>query len=1234
MSQSKKRVNPATAVVGMAVAAGLASEASAADRANAPADHTSANSIEGVVKARLLADGSAELTFTDGRVERISASDVMVDGGEIFVSHEAAADAVAAGEAAAAGSGIGHSALLIAGGVIAGGVGIAAAAGAFGGDDEPENTAPVFTSGVAASVAENSVATGYTATAADADGDAVTFAIAGGADASRFVINATTGQLSFVAAPNFEAPSDANGDNRFDVTISASDGEATVLQTVTITVTNVNDVAPQITSAAAFTAAENRTTAFTATAVDPEGDAITFSISGADAARFAINAQTGVVTFIAAPDFETPADAGANNVFDIIVTASDGVNSTTQAVSITVANAANIAGDADANAIVGSAAVEEIDGGAGDDVILSLGGSDTLTGGAGDDRFAYEGDRFEGVDVSAAGRQVVGNEDFITDFDFANDRYTLNGADFGVTGPVNFVSLDANAAGATIPAGANVIVLRNSDDDANPATAFNAGSAANQIANLVTTDGAGFFIYFNSALNVNRLVFSSNLNDPTADLRIIARQSDLTGQAAIDALASFTASNFEIVADIVPGTANAESLTGGAGVDVIAADAGDDTIVGGGAGDLITTGAGADRIVTRGPAFDGADVSAAGRQVIGNEDFIADFSFASDRFVLNALDFNVTGALSFQALDANAVGAAINPGANVIVLLNSDNDANAATAFNAGTAATQIANLVTQDGAGFFVYFNSSLNVNRLVYSTNLNDAAADLKIVGRLTDLTGQAAIDALASFTAANFEFEGSTITGTAGSDALQGAGGVDTISGDAGDDLILGRGAGDAVATGSGRDFIVFSGPAFDGANVSAAGRRVIGNEDFVSDFNFASDRYVLSAADFGVNDPVVFAALDANAAGATIAAGANVIVLLNSDNDANAATAFNAGTAATQIANLVTQDGAGFFIYFNSSLNVNRLVYSTNLNDAAADLKILSRQTDLTGQAAIDALDDFTAANFQIADAIVIADAAGGSLAGGAGSDLLFGGAGADQIDGAGASDTLQTGAGADRILFQGDPFDGADVSAAGRQVIGNEDFVQDFDFLNDAYTLDSADFGVTGGVSFQAVDANAVGAAINPGANVIVLLNSDNDANPATAFNAGTAATQIANLVTQDGAGFFVYFNSSLNVNRLVYSTNLNDATADLKILSRHTDLTGQAAIDALDDFTAANFLFQDLSAATSKTSNAVAFTDLSSEDATVTTSSAVSPTTIDAASIDVLFEQPIIVPVFDFANAA
>lgn len=200
------------------------------------------------------------------------------------------------------------------------------------------NYVPVFTSGATASVDENATGVAYDADATDADSAAPTYAITGGADAALFSINSVTGEVSFDSAPDFEAPADANGDNDYVIEITASSGGDDTVQTVTITVDNLNDNNPIFTSGTSTNFAENGTgTAYTATATDGDGTSPSFAITGgADASLFAINTITGQVTFIAPPDYETPGDSGGDNVYDIDITASDGLNTATQSVSITV----------------------------------------------------------------------------------------------------------------------------------------------------------------------------------------------------------------------------------------------------------------------------------------------------------------------------------------------------------------------------------------------------------------------------------------------------------------------------------------------------------------------------------------------------------------------------------------------------------------------------------------------------------------------------------------------------------------------------------------------------------------------------------------------------------------------------------------------------------------------------------------------------------------------------------
>jgi hypothetical protein len=185
-----------------------------------------------------------------------------------------------------------------------------------------------------------------TVTATDADNDPLAYSISGGADASAFTIDASTGVLTFVSAPDFENPTDAGANNVYDVSVDASDGSLAATQAIAVTVTDVaegGNQAPVITSdgggaTATKSVAENQTAVTDVDATDADNDPLTYSVSGgADAARFTINTSTGVLTFVSAPDFENPTDSGTNNVYDVTVTVSDGKGgSDTQAIAVTV----------------------------------------------------------------------------------------------------------------------------------------------------------------------------------------------------------------------------------------------------------------------------------------------------------------------------------------------------------------------------------------------------------------------------------------------------------------------------------------------------------------------------------------------------------------------------------------------------------------------------------------------------------------------------------------------------------------------------------------------------------------------------------------------------------------------------------------------------------------------------------------------------------------------------------
>ena len=199
---------------------------------------------------------------------------------------------------------------------------------------------PTVTGLATVDYAENGTDAIATYTIADADvSDTVSVSALTGDDASQFSRTTTdnndgtvTAKLNFIAAPDFEAPTDSGGDNDYEVTLSGSDGSNTTDLDITVTVTGVNDNNPTLTGPTTLTVAENTpTTTVIATymATDADGDVITFELgggsgSGADRFDFIIDGNTGVLTFANPPDFETPADLDTNNVYEMIMRALDG----------------------------------------------------------------------------------------------------------------------------------------------------------------------------------------------------------------------------------------------------------------------------------------------------------------------------------------------------------------------------------------------------------------------------------------------------------------------------------------------------------------------------------------------------------------------------------------------------------------------------------------------------------------------------------------------------------------------------------------------------------------------------------------------------------------------------------------------------------------------------------------------------------------------------------------------
>ena len=101
------------------------------------------------------------------------------------------------------------------------------------------NDPPTFSGSAAFSVAENGTVVGAVSASAPDAQDAVTGYALSGVVAALFSISAA-GEIAFLAAPDYESPSDADGDNVYEVTVTATGGSGdralTATQDVTVTV--------------------------------------------------------------------------------------------------------------------------------------------------------------------------------------------------------------------------------------------------------------------------------------------------------------------------------------------------------------------------------------------------------------------------------------------------------------------------------------------------------------------------------------------------------------------------------------------------------------------------------------------------------------------------------------------------------------------------------------------------------------------------------------------------------------------------------------------------------------------------------------------------------------------------------------------------------------------------------------------------------------------------------------
>ncbi len=171
----------------------------------------------------------------------------------------------------------------------------------------------------------------------------VNWSISGGVDADLFSIDQDNGKLIFIDLPDYEIPIDNDIDNIYIVEVTAKDlSNNTAHQEITISVNDIDDRSPRIIDQSdtygnlksTGLVPENNTSIHVYTA----DESVTWNlIGGEDLSLFDINKSSGELSFINNPDFENPLDVDKDNVYKVIIEATDiAGNSSSQELEIYV----------------------------------------------------------------------------------------------------------------------------------------------------------------------------------------------------------------------------------------------------------------------------------------------------------------------------------------------------------------------------------------------------------------------------------------------------------------------------------------------------------------------------------------------------------------------------------------------------------------------------------------------------------------------------------------------------------------------------------------------------------------------------------------------------------------------------------------------------------------------------------------------------------------------------------
>lgn len=170
----------------------------------------------------------------------------------------------------------------------------------------------------------------------DVDGDALEITAVSTSSEAGATVNLVDGEVVYDPGDLFDGlGAGESATDTFTYSVTDNNG-STVAATVTVTIEGENDAPTLLTLDHISLIEGNSDVQAVISADDPNGDDLTYSLSGDDAALFSIDPATGAISFVAPPEVDNPLDQGGDNIYELALTVSDGDQSTTRNVAVQV----------------------------------------------------------------------------------------------------------------------------------------------------------------------------------------------------------------------------------------------------------------------------------------------------------------------------------------------------------------------------------------------------------------------------------------------------------------------------------------------------------------------------------------------------------------------------------------------------------------------------------------------------------------------------------------------------------------------------------------------------------------------------------------------------------------------------------------------------------------------------------------------------------------------------------